>query len=118
MGGDTLKALTKMTRTKLIEEAALYPDIVGAHGMNKAQLIEVLTEAKKAAGEWVEEVEEKAAPGKIKKAVVDKGSIKKMIRELKIKRDEAISAGDRDSLAKARARIKKLKGRLRRIKVA
>ena len=45
---------------------------------------------------------------------VDKSSIKKQIREIKQKRDEAIKAKDKQGLINARKQIKKLKSELRK----
>jgi hypothetical protein len=111
----TLKTLTRMTRTKLMEAAKDYPDIVGAHGMTKEQLIEVLSKAKRAAGEWVEEPEESIAPVKEEKIIHTKASLKAMIRDLKRKRDDLLAAGDRAAFIKARSRLSSLKGKLRRL---
>ncbi len=111
----TLKILTKLTRTKLIEEATTYPDIVGAHGMTKEQLIEVLSKAKQDAGEWVEEPEAKVAPVKEEKIIHTKASLKQLIREEKKKRDESLAAGEQQAFVKARARLTRLKGKLRRL---
>jgi hypothetical protein len=44
---------------------------------------------------------------------VDKGPVKKQIRELKKTRDEALAAGDRKKLKDARRRIHRLKRTLR-----
>jgi glutamate mutase epsilon subunit len=120
MDEGTLKTLQKLTRTKLIEETKNYPDITGAHGMSKEELVEALTEVKKTAGEWVEAVEEevKKAVKKTKKAVPDKAALKKQIKKLKKQREEALASGDGKSLAQARAGINRLKGHLRRMKVS
>jgi uncharacterized membrane protein len=115
----TLKILQKLTRTKLIEEAKKYPDITGAHGMTKEQLVEALSDVKKAAGEWVEAVEEekKKPVEKLEKTTVDKTALKRQIKILKKQREEALASGDSKALAQARAGINRLKGRLRRMKV-
>lgn len=116
----TLKTLHKMTRTKLIEEAHKYPEIEGAHGLAKEQLVEAIAAAMKAAGEFVEEphAEKPAGVRKAKKPKADKGALKKLARELKKKRDEAAASGDATAFARARARLHRVKGRLRRTKVA
>ena len=111
----TLKTLTKLTRTKLMEEAKNYPDIVGAHGLTKEQLIEVLSTAKRAAGEWVEEPVETTAPAKEEKIIHTKASLKVLIRDLKKKRDDLLAAGDRAAFIKARSRLSSLRGKLRRL---
>ena len=48
---------------------------------------------------------------------IDKSKIKKKIRELKKKRDEALTSKDRDTLKKVRKEIKGLKNELRRATV-
>ncbi len=45
---------------------------------------------------------------------LDKAAIKAEIRELKVKRDEAFAAGDKTGVQRARRRIHRLKGTLRR----
>lgn len=45
---------------------------------------------------------------------IDKGGLKSEIRELKVKRDEALAAGDKVALKRVRRRIHRLKGQLRR----
>ncbi len=112
----TLKTLEKMTRTKLIEEAHETHGIEGAHGMSKEQLIAAITAAMKEAGTWVEG-EQKPAVRKIKKAVVDKATLKKRIHEAKKQRNEALAAGQKEAFVLARTRLNRLKGRLRRLKV-
>ncbi len=118
MSEGTLKTLEKMTRTKLIEEAHKYPDIVGAHGLSKEELVETLSKAMKASGEWVEEQEHDAKPSKKKarKPGPDKATLKAQMNALKKKRVEASAAGDRQAFVRARAKVKRLKGRLRRLK--
>jgi len=48
---------------------------------------------------------------------IDKASIKKKIKVLKIKRDEALKASNHDELKKIRRSIHKLKNKLRRFAV-
>lgn len=45
---------------------------------------------------------------------IDKAAIKSEIRQLKAQRDEALAAGDKVALKRARRRIHRLKGELRR----
>lgn len=116
MSEGTLKHLQKMTRTKLIEEAHETHGIQGAHGMNKEQLIEAIAAAMKNAGTWVEVEQPPKAAKKVKKAGPDKAALKKMIRELKKKRDDSLASGDREAFTRARALLGRLKGRLRRAK--
>jgi uncharacterized protein YpiB (UPF0302 family) len=48
---------------------------------------------------------------------IDKGSIKRQIRELKHQRDEALEAHDQEQLRRVRRHIHKLKRRIRRATV-
>lgn len=45
---------------------------------------------------------------------IDKAAVKAEIRELKVKRDEAFAAGNNAEVRRARRRIHRLKGKLRR----
>jgi hypothetical protein len=96
------KPLEKMTAKELREVAAEIPEIVGVHGMNKAELI---SEIKKSRG-----IEE--GPAKKKDSSVRE--IKKQIRELKVKREEAVKAEDSRKAAIYRRRISRLKKKTRR----
>jgi hypothetical protein len=115
MSEGTLRTLEKMTRTKLVELAHKYPDIVGAVGMSKEQLVAALGAALKEAGEWVEgpAVEK---PAKEKKEAVAKAEIKKELRGEKKKRAAAREAGDAAAVKRIRQKIHVLKGKLRRHK--
>ncbi len=116
----THKHLMKLTKTKLVEEAHKYPDIVGAHGLSKEDLIEVLSAAIKAAGEWVEDPhpDKPARKAKTKKKVVDKVAIKAKIKALKVDKAALREKKDATGFARIRVKISRLKGKLRRIKAA
>jgi hypothetical protein len=111
------KDLDKLTRTKLVEEAAKYPDIEGAHGLTKEQLLEAIGAEKKKLGEDVEE----AAPAKPVSAkkkrtkVPDKAKLKATLNDLKKKRREALEAKDGVQLKRIRTRYKKVNRVLRRV---
>lgn len=105
MGGKTKEAkekpLEKMTATELRDVAKDIPEITGAHGMNKPELISVI---KKARG--IEEVASKKNRRDIRK-------IKREIRSLKIKRKEALDAADARLATIYRRKISRLKKKTR-----
>ena len=96
------KPLEKMTAKELRELAMEIPDITGAHGMNKAELIE---EIKRSRG-----IEDTAGPRKGRKDVRE---IKKKIRELKAKREEAMAGDDKKAAQILRRKISRLKKKTR-----
>lgn len=95
------KPLEKMTATELRDIAKEMPDIVGAHGMNKVELVAAV---KKARG-----IEE--AP--TKKPKKDVREIKAKIKEVKSKHQQAMEADDRKMAAIYRRRISRLKKKTR-----
>jgi protein-arginine kinase activator protein McsA len=97
------KPLEKMTAPELREIAKQLPDITGASGMNKAELISVI---KKARG-----IEES---GRKKKSDVSMRDIKAKIRELKNKRQEFLEKDDKKMADIFRRRISRLKKKTRR----
>lgn len=97
------KPLDKMTATELRQMAAEIPDITGASGMNKAEL---LKEIKKARG-----IEEGSGE---KKAKVSMRELKKRIRELKEKRRQVLDADDKKMAAIYRRRLSRLKKKTRK----
>jgi len=102
------KDLTKMTVTKLREEAKKYTSIHGVHVMKKQELIEAIAEARG------EPIEIKKKPKKKKKKVINIAEIKKQIKELKVKRGEAREAKDYPLVDRLRKRIKRLKRQTRK----
>jgi hypothetical protein len=114
----THKHLMKMTKTKLVEEAHKYPEIVGAHGLSKEDLVAAISAAVKAAGEWVEDPHPGKPAKKVKKAKVDKGSLKEKIRKLRAEKAALLEKGDATALVRLRVKISRLKGKLRRFKAA
>jgi len=95
------KPLDKMTATELREVAKEIPEITGAHGMNKPDLLSAI---KKARG-----IEEDTV--KPKDASVQE--IKKQIRAYKIKRSEALEEKDGKMATIYRRRISRLKKKTR-----
>ena len=96
------KPLEKMTAKELRELAKSIPDIVGASGMNKAELISGI---KRSRG-----IEEEA-PKKGGSA----REIKQKIRGLRIEREKALEADDEKKAAIFRKKIIRLKKKTRRI---
>ncbi len=96
------KPLEKMTAKELREIAMALPDITGAHGMNKAELIEEIKEARGT---------EDTAGSRKKKG--DIREIKKKIRELRAKREEALEAEDEKTAQILRRKISRLKKKTR-----
>ena len=95
------KPLEKMTAKELRELAMTIPDIVGAHGMNKE---EVLSAIKKARG--------------IKEEPLKKGDrsirqLKEKIKELRGKKVEVREKNDKKSINRLRVRISRLKKKTR-----
>ncbi len=96
------KPLEKMTSKELRGLAVDIPQIIGAHGMNKAELI---SEIKQARG--IEETGGKKKSGTVR-------NIKKKIRELKAKRHHALEEKNEKMSAIYRKRISRLKKKTRR----
>lgn len=96
------KPLEKMTATELRELAKSIPEIVGAHGMNKTELVSAVKQAR-----GIQETV-------IKKADVTVRQIKEKIKAFKTKRTEALAADDAKMAGIYRRRISKLKKKTRR----
>lgn len=97
------KPLEKMTATELRTMAKDIPEITGAHGMNKSELVAVIKKAKGIA----------EAPGRKKNAAVTVRSIKEKIRALKTQK-EAVSDDNPEKVDILRRRINRLKKKTRR----
>ena len=106
MGGKTKEAkekpLEKMTATELRELAKEIPDIVGAHGMNKAELVAAV---KKSRG--IEEAPRKKSRGSVRE-------IKAKIQQLKKDRAAALEAKDDRLATICKRKISRLKKKTRR----
>lgn len=89
--------LREMVKEKL-------PAVQGVIGMKKEQVVDLLAEHL-----GIEKPHKHVAAGRGKRA------IKAHIRELKVKRQEALAAGDREELHKQRRLIHRQKRRLRRL---
>ena len=96
------KPLDKMTATELRETTKEIPEITGAHGMNKPELIAAI---KKARGI------EDDKPRRSRRSVRE---IKKKIRTLRSQREKAVDQNDKKMAAIYRRRITRLKKKSRR----
>ena len=95
------KPLEKMTSKELREVAMEIPDIVGAHGMNKAELISAIKQSRG--------IEEEGG-GKSSEV----REIKQKIKDLKSKREAALEKDDEKMADILRKRIIRLKKKSRR----
>jgi len=96
------KPLDKMTVKELREIALQIEGLVGVHGMNKTELLEVIKEVRGITD----------APKA--KAGASTKEIKSKIQGLKAKRNEALAAKDKDLSARYRRQISRLKKKSRR----
>jgi hypothetical protein len=97
------KPLEKMTATELREVAKDIPQIVGAHGMGKEELLAAIKEAKGIVDEEVKPVSK------------ENKELKQIIRELKEKRAAAIDAKDKKMATIYKRRISRLKKKTRKV---
>ena len=95
------KPLEKMTAKELREVAKEIPQITGVHGMNKAELISTIKEARGI-------VEEK------QKSDASVRNLKLKIKSLKADRDAALEAKDKKKAGIYRRKISRLKKKTRR----
>ena len=103
------KPLEKMTVKDLREIAKEVPGITGVHGMKKEELIVALKEAK-----GIKDEPAKKSTGKPKvKTVVSVRELKTVIKQLKVKREQAIADSDRKMAKIYRRRISRLKKKTR-----
>jgi hypothetical protein len=105
--------LEKLTAPKLRELALeKYPKIVGVSGMKKEELVEAIIAEEVRLGLRPKEERQSAT------AVMGKVQLKAAIRGLKQARDAALQGKDYSGLGEARLRIKRMKRRLRKLRVA
>ena len=83
------KPLEKMTAKELREVAKEIPEITGVHGMNKAELISAVKQAR-----GIEE-------GPVREADASVREIKKKIKEVQAARTAAVDSNDKKMMAKA-----------------
>ena len=96
------KPLEKMTAKELRELALKLEGIVGVHAMNKDELVEAIREVQ---GIVVE---------KTKKVAVDIRAVKAKIKELRTRKEQAKTDGNRRLLDALRRKISNLKKKTRR----
>jgi hypothetical protein len=96
------KPLDRMTAKELREVALKIPEITGVHGMNKAELLNAVKEARGIADE------------KVKKSDVSTRQIKQKIQELKALQAQAHESKDKEKAKILRRRISRLKKKTRR----
>ena len=106
MGGKTKEAkekpLEKMTATELRDLAKEIPDITGAHGMNKPELVAAIKQAR-----GIEDTRKKKNRGSVRE-------IKAKIQRLKKDRAAALEAQDARRATICKRRISRLKKKTRR----
>jgi len=98
------KPLDKMTATELRQIAIEIPEITGASGMNKTELLKAIKKAK-----GVED------QGKKKEAKVSVRELKEKIQDLKKKKQEKRESDDKKMAAIYRRRISRLKKKTRKV---
>jgi hypothetical protein len=103
------KPLDKMTVTELREIAKEIPDITGAHGMKKVELLVAIKEAK---GIVDAPPSKPSVQTRVKTAVSIK-ELKALIRALKEKRRQALEAHDKKLASLYRRKISRLKKKTR-----
>lgn len=102
------KPLDKMTVKELREVSKAIPEITGAHGMNKTDLLDAIMKAQGI------EAKPKAKPkAKAKKTERDAKSLKKAIKAFRKKQAQAAEANDKKMAAIYRRKISRLKKKTR-----
>jgi len=96
------KPLEKMTAKELRELALTIPEISGVHAMNKIELLGAIKSARGITDEAVKKTESSVR------------DIKAKIRQLKVRREEAVEQNAVDKVRVLRRRISRLKKRTRR----
>jgi len=99
------KTLSKMTVSKLREEALKFGDISGVHGMHKPELLKILKEKYNI-------VEEKTESEELAER---KHQIKAKIRRLKVEKDQAITDKNTAQTALLRKRLRRQRRLLKKI---
>ena len=96
------KPLDKMTVKELKEVALEIPEITGVHGMNKADLLSAIKQAK-----GIPEEKKKRKSGSIRE-------LKQKVKVFKVKRQEALAADDSKMATIYRRKISRMKTKMRR----
>ena len=110
------KPLDKMTVKELRDVAKEIPEITGAHGMNKADLLDAIMKAQ--GTEEIPKPKPKAKPeakaeAKAEKTERDAKSLKKAIKVFRKKQAQAAEANDKKMAAIYRRKISRLKKKTR-----
>jgi hypothetical protein len=105
------RPLDKMTAKELREMAMGLPGIHGVHAMKKAELIAVIRKAK---GLPEEEIKKPKA-GKKEKKVYSIADLKKKVKELRARKEEALQQQNLKLAEILRKRISRYKKKTRRI---
>ena len=103
------KDLTKMTVTKLREEAKKYTSIEGVSAMKKEDLIKAIADARG------EPIEIKKKKSRKKKKEVDVAGLKKKIKTLRKEKAEGRKSKSRKETNRLRKKIKVLKRQSRKV---
>jgi len=103
--GAKKKPLEKMTATELRVEAKDIPEITGAHGMNKSELLAAIRKAKGIADP---NAKKKSGDATVR-------SVKVNIRQLRAKREAFHAEGNRKMADIYRRKINRLKKKTRRL---
>ena len=98
----TGKPLDKMTVKELKDVALEIPEITGVHGMNKADLLSAIKQAK-----GIPEEKSRKKSGSIRE-------LKQQVKVLKLKRKEALAAKDSKAATIYRRKISRMKTKMRR----
>jgi len=106
------KPLDKMTVKELREVAKEIPEITGAHGMIKADLLEAIKQAQ-GITDTPEEVPKTKSKTKPKKTGRSVKELKKAIKALRKKQAQAVSADDKKMAAIYRRKASRLKKKTR-----
>lgn len=113
-GATTEKPLEKMTVKVLREIAKDIPEIVGAHGMKKEELIAAINEARGVTDAPAEPVKSTKAKPAGPKEGPTRAEIKSQIKALKMQRQSALEAKDRKMATIYKRRISRLKKKSRK----
>ena len=99
------KTLSKMTVSKLRDEALKFEDLKGVHGMEKSDLLEILKEKYGIVEEHIES----------ESLINRKHALKEKIRKLKVEKEQAIASKDFPKVALLRKRLHNQRRRLKKL---
>jgi hypothetical protein len=112
-------ALKKMTVAELKDLAKKIPDVKGLSAMKKDDLVELLSKQEPAAEAAKPakkaKTSKKEAPAEVATGPMDKGQIKRRIRDLKDEKREALSKRDHAKARNCNRMIHRFKHRLRKM---